>query len=69
VLRGQIESLRDYLDTPAGKVVAAGVIAVDDWDIAVRTLAAAGLVDAARQGADYVELSLVTPVDLNIWRP
>jgi NitT/TauT family transport system substrate-binding protein len=69
VLRGQIDALKDYLDTPSGKLIPAGTIAVDDWDIAVSTLAAAGLVDAARQGADYVEFGLVTPVDPNMLRP
>ena len=69
VLRGQIESLRDYLDTPAGMKLPLGVIAVEDWDIAIRTLAAVGLVDATSKGADYTEANLVTSVELNASRP
>jgi NitT/TauT family transport system substrate-binding protein len=68
VLRGQIDSLQGFLDTAAGKSLPLGVIAVVDWDIAVRTLSAAGLVSPDSKGADYVELGLVTPVELGTAR-
>jgi len=64
VLRGQIDSLRNFFDTPAAKGLPVGVIAVADWDAAVKTMAAANLVTTDLKGADYVETGLVKPVTL-----
>ncbi|KJC47567.1 ABC transporter substrate-binding protein [Bradyrhizobium sp. LTSP857] len=68
VLRGQIDSLQGFLDTAAGKTLPFGVITVVDWDIAVRTLSAAGLVAPESKGSDYVELGLVKPIELQAAR-
>jgi NitT/TauT family transport system substrate-binding protein len=64
VLRGQIDALRSFLDTPSSKGMAIGVIAAADWDAAVKTLSAAGLVSADTKGGTYIEPGLVTPVEL-----
>jgi NitT/TauT family transport system substrate-binding protein len=61
VLRGQIDSLRDFLETPAGKDKSLGAIALPDWEKAVITLAAAGLIGPGTKAADYVELDMVKP--------
>lgn len=64
VLRGQIDSLQDFLDTAAGKGQLFGSIVVADWDIAVKTLSPVGLVKPDIPGAAYVETGLVKPVEL-----
>lgn len=64
VLRGQLDALQTFLDTPAGKGLPLGVIAVADWDAAVKTMAAANLLTPDVKGVDFVELGMVKPVDL-----
>jgi NitT/TauT family transport system substrate-binding protein len=64
VLRGQIDALKGFFATPATKDLPIGVIAVPDWDAAVKTLSAAKLVGTEMKGADYVDLGLVKPVTL-----
>jgi NitT/TauT family transport system substrate-binding protein len=64
VLRGQIDSLQEFLDTPAGKNMPLGTIALADWEKAVTTLSAVGLVSTSFKAADYVEPDMVKPFNV-----
>ena len=64
VLQGQIDALRDFLDTPASKGMPLGVITPPDWDAAVKTLSIAGLVTPDIPASEYIETGLVLPTAL-----
>jgi NitT/TauT family transport system substrate-binding protein len=64
VLRGQIDSLHNFFETPATKGLPVGVITTADWDAAIKTLASANLDSLDLKGADYVETGLVKPIEL-----
>lgn len=64
VLRNQIDALEPFLKSSNGDSAAIGSVVLPQWDEAVKTLSAVGLVDAKIQGNDYVEAGLVGKVDL-----
>jgi len=64
ILRGQLDSLQDFLNTESSKMLPLGVMEVKDWDIAVRNLIAVGLVDTKSRGSDFIEQGLVKPFSL-----
>lgn len=59
VLLGQIKLTLDYFDTPASKGKPVGWQAKDDWDAALKSMEAAGVVNAGWNSADYYTNSLV----------
>lgn len=59
VLLGQIKLTLEYFDTPGSKGKPIGWQAKEDWDAALRSMEAAGVVNAGWNSADYYTNSLV----------
>lgn len=61
VLRGQIDALRGYFESPASAGQPIGAPVTADWDIAVKTLDSAALLKSGKPGSDYFVAGLVRP--------
>jgi NitT/TauT family transport system substrate-binding protein len=59
VLRGQIKLTLDYFDTPASSGKPIGWQASADWDAALKSMEAAGVVKPGWKSADYFTNSLL----------
>ena len=59
ILLGQIKLTLEYFDTPASKGKAIGWQAKEDWDAALKSMEAAGVVNAGWNSADYYTNALV----------
>ena len=59
VLLGQIKLTLDYFDTPASKGKPIGWQAKEDWDAALKSMEAAGVVNAGWNVSDYYTNALV----------
>lgn len=59
VLLGQIKLTLDYFDTPASKGKPIGWQAKEDWDAALKSMEAAGVVNAGWKSADYYTNALI----------
>ncbi|MGM4902782.1 ABC transporter substrate-binding protein [Tardiphaga sp. 866_E4_N2_1] len=68
VLRAQIDSLQGFVESPAAREKQPGEIVATDWDIAVETLSAVGLLDPTARGEQFIETGLVSPIDLAVLR-
>ena len=59
VLLGQIKLTLDYFDTPASKGKPIGWQAKEDWDAALKSMEAAGVVNAGWKSSDYYTNALI----------
>jgi NitT/TauT family transport system substrate-binding protein len=59
ILLGQIKLTLEYFDTPASKGKAIGWQAKEDWDAALKSMEAAGVVNPGWNSADYYTNALV----------
>jgi len=59
VLRGQIKLTIDYFDTPASRGKPIGWQAKEDWEAALKSMEAAGVVKLGWNAADYFTNALV----------
>jgi NitT/TauT family transport system substrate-binding protein len=61
VLRGQIDALKVFFNSPNSAGQPVGVPIEADWNAAVKTLTDAGLIKAGHAGKEYFEAGLVRP--------
>ena len=61
VLRGQIDALKVFFDSPNSGGQPIGVPVAADWNAAVKTLSAAGLIKPGHEGKEYFEAGMVRP--------
>jgi NitT/TauT family transport system substrate-binding protein len=61
VLRGQIDALKPFFNSPNSAGQPMGVPIAADWNAAVKTLTDAGLIKAGHDGKEYYEADMVRP--------
>jgi NitT/TauT family transport system substrate-binding protein len=61
VLRGQIDALKDFFNSPNSAGQPIGVPVAADWTAAVKTLTDAGLLKAGRDAKEFYEPGMVRP--------
>lgn len=66
VLRGQIDALRAFFQSPASAGQPIGVPMAADWTIAVKTLSDAGLLKSIKDGNDFFVPGMVRPLTLTV---
>lgn len=66
VLRGQIDALRGFFQSPASAGQPIGVPMAADWAIAVKTLSDAGLLKSIKDGNDFFVPGMVRPLTLTV---
>lgn len=60
ILRGQIDALKPFFDTPASRGLTTGVMADADWEAAVKTLVSGKLIQGGK-GGDFYARDMIDP--------